>query len=151
MEPTTIKELDDWMTANCYTDNRYAIAGRFIAEGYGIDKIDDFYIWFYTERGERQTLQTFQTEQEVVAFALPKLLADKYARRHMVGFIKGEEKTAELIAELKTRNIDFYQDKLLYRKDDYRVRIFVFNCDINKVLDLQVKYGWPKGQLGGVP
>ncbi|WP_020607343.1 hypothetical protein [Spirosoma spitsbergense] len=35
MEPSTIQELDDWMTAHCYPDS-YAISERIIHEGYGL-------------------------------------------------------------------------------------------------------------------
>ncbi len=60
MEPLTVKQLDEWMTENCYNDS-YAIGNRSIHEGYGLDKVDRQYVWYYTERGERQNRQGEQS------------------------------------------------------------------------------------------
>lgn len=140
MELLTIRQLDEWMTTNCYNDG-YAIGNRKIHEGYGLAESDGVYVWYYTERGQQQNLNYFQTEQEAVAFAFAKITADKFANRHMVGFIKDQSREAELLAELKRRNIAFWKDEIPYGgPNDRRVRVFVFGCDIEKVLDLQQKF-----------
>ena len=82
----TIKELDSWMTQNCY-NNKYAIGNRNIDEGLGLDTYGSLYIWYYTERGERQTLNYFRTEKEAVEFAFEKITSDKFAKSHLIGFI----------------------------------------------------------------
>jgi hypothetical protein len=141
MALTTIQQLDEWMTANCYNDS-YGIGNRHIHEGYGLATSGDTYVWYYTERGKRETLKRFQIEQEAVEFAWKTIAADKTANRHMVGFIKGKELEAELLDELKNRNIVYWKDEIPYGgPNDKRIRVFVFGCDIHKVADLKDKYG----------
>ncbi|CAN5652607.1 hypothetical protein BH09BAC4_BH09BAC4_31110 [soil metagenome] len=140
MKLSTVRQLDQWMTENCYSDT-YAIGNRIIHEGYGLDKLDSQYIWYYTERGERQTLHYFLTEQEAVDFAFKKIMADRFANRHLVGFIKDKASETELVAELGRRNVAFWKDDIPYGGlTDRRTRVFVFGCDIERVLDLQTKY-----------
>ena len=50
MKLATIKELDHWMTDNCYNDN-YAIGNRNFYGGCGLDTFDSLHVWYYTERG----------------------------------------------------------------------------------------------------
>ena len=143
MDLSTIKQLDEWMTANCYNDS-YGIGTRIIHEGYGLDAVDRSFVWYYTERGKRQLLNRFQTEQDAVRFAFGEITADTSANRHMVGFIQDDLLEQELVAELANRQIEFWKDVIPYGGlHDKRSRIFVFGCDIHKVLDLQQKYGTP--------
>ena len=122
----TIKQLDEWMTANCYNDS-YAIGNRSINEGCGLDQFGSLYVWYYTERGERQNLNYFQTEQEAVEFAFKEITTDKNANKHLVGFL----------------NVEFYKDEIPYGGFSViRIRVFVFGCAIKKVLDLRDKYGY---------
>ncbi len=140
MDLTTIKQLDEWMTNNCFNDN-YAIGNRNIHEGFGLDRFGTLYVWYYTERGERQNLNYFQTEKEAVDFAFKTITADKFANRHMIGFIKDRLKETELLAELKSRNLEYWKDEIPYGGlNDIRIRVFVFGCDIKSVLDLQQQY-----------
>jgi hypothetical protein len=141
MNLLTIKQLDEWMTDHCFNDS-YGIADRNIHEGYGLDTSGALYAWYYTERGQRQYLNYFQTEKEAVDFAFKKITADKSANRHMVGFTKNKTEEAALLTELNNRNIVFWKDDIPYGgPNDRRVRIFVFGCDIKKVLDLQQQFG----------
>lgn len=140
MELLTVNQLDEWMTQNCYSDT-YAIGNRIIHEGYGLDKTGNQYVWYYTERGERQNIDFFQTEQEAVDFAFKTITADKFANRHLVGFINDKVLETELLAELDKRNVAFWKDDIPYvGLTDRRTRVFVFGCDIERVLDLQTKY-----------
>lgn len=141
MEPTTIRELDEWMTKNCFNDS-YGIGDRNIHEGFGLDTFGSLYVWYYTERGKRQNLNYFQTEKEAVAFALAAIASDRFANRHMIGFVAGENTVAELLSELTRREVSYWKDQIPYGGlHDLRTRVFVFGCDINKVLDLREKYG----------
>ncbi|MFD2934866.1 hypothetical protein [Spirosoma flavum] len=136
----TIKQLDEWMTANCYNDS-YGIGSRIIHEGYGLDTADRLFVWYYTERGVRQNLSYFQTEKEAVDFAFRTITADRSANRHLVGFLKDKSVEQELIDELDRRGIAFWKDDIPYGGlHDRRSRIFVFGCDIQRVLNLQEKY-----------
>jgi hypothetical protein len=58
--PKTRIELENWMKANCYHFNSYSINGNFIYEGFGIDYINGFYNWYYTERGQKRGEKCFQ-------------------------------------------------------------------------------------------
>ena len=141
MNLKTIKQLAEWMTANCYRD-KYAIGNRNINEGCGLDTFGTLYVWYYqSERGERENLDYFRTEQEAVNFAFKKITADKSANRHMIGFIKDKSKEKELLTELEKRKVEYWKDEIPYGGiNDPRIRVFVFGCDIKKVLDLQEKY-----------
>ena len=137
----TIKELDDWMTENCYADN-YGIGDRSIHEGYGLDNFGSLYVWYYTERGARENVNYFQTEKEAVDFAFKKITSDKFAKSHMIGFINDKQSETELLTELRNRNVEFWKDEIpYYGLEKLTTRIFVLGCDIKMVLDLQNKYG----------
>lgn len=137
----TIKQLDDWLTVNCFADT-YAIGNRNIHEGCGLDTFGSLYVWYYTERGERQNLNYFQTEKEAVDFAFKKIIADKFAQSHMVGFINDKQSEIQLLTELQNRNIGYWKDEIpYYGLQKLTTRVFVMGCDIKKVVDLQKKYG----------
>ncbi len=84
--PKTELELEKWMKENCFNFNNYSINGNVIHEGHGIDKPEGLFIWFYTERGKKNKLKEFQTEEEVVAYAYNIIKNDKWARTHCIGF-----------------------------------------------------------------
>ncbi len=135
-EPTTIAQLDQWMTANCYPDS-YAIANRVIHEGYGLTMKENVWYWYYTERGVADYLKHFASEQEAVAYAFPIIRDDAYGKRHLLGFLKDKDSEERLIQELSNRKIPFQKDSIPYGGPaDPRTRIFVFGCDINRVRDL---------------
>ena len=141
MELLTIQQLDDWMIAHCYNDS-YAIGRGIIHEGYGLTTVDSLYVWYYTERGVRDYLHYFQTEPEAVAFAFKAITADKFANRHLIGFLNDKALEQELLTELGRRGITHWKDEIPYGGlHDKRIRIFVFGCDVQKVLDLQKTYG----------
>jgi len=138
---STINELDEWMTMHCFNDS-YGIGDRNIHEGCGLDTFGSLYVWYYTERGERKNLSYFQTEKEAVEFAFKEITADKNANRHLVGFLKDTTTELELLAGLKNRDIKFWKDEIPYDLSGKRTRVFVFGCDIKKVLDLKDIYGY---------
>ncbi|WP_345949305.1 hypothetical protein ABDD95_20890 [Mucilaginibacter sp. PAMB04274] len=137
MIPTTIDELLKWLRSNCYADN-YAVGGIMIDEGYGLDDNGSVYSWYYTERGQRQDLKSFPDEKAAVAYAFNVIRADRYANRHMIGFVASTDERDHLRTELASRNINYFDDVILYSNDppQNRYRVFVFGCDILKVNDL---------------
>jgi hypothetical protein len=140
MNLSTINQLDEWMTHNCYNDS-YAIGNRNIYEGCGLDTFGSLYVWYYTERGQRQNLNYFQSEQEAVEFAFKTITADKFANRHLIGFLKDKLAEEELLKELNNRNIKYWTDQIPYGGiSDPRFRVFVFGCDIKLTVDLKEKY-----------
>ena len=130
------------MTANCYREDYFAIGNRTIHEGCGLDTFGSLYVWYYTERGNRENLKYFGTENEAVKYALQEIEGDKFANSHLVGFLCEKVKENELVAELRKRDIQFWKDQIPYGGLDYpRTRVFVSGCDIMKVLDLRDLYG----------
>jgi len=72
-EIKNITELEKWLKENCYPMNSYSINGNAIHEGFGLENNGGLFQWFYTERGDKQTLEHFATEKEAVEYALKKL------------------------------------------------------------------------------
>lgn len=143
MVPTTVNELLNWLSKNCYANN-YAIGEIKIYEGYGLDFSNGAYVWYYTERGQRQNLKHFATEGEAVTYAFTIIKADAYANRHLIGFVKTEGEFDRIITELESRGIKYFTDTIFYsnQSPSNRYRIFVFGCDVNKVKDLEKEYGY---------
>ncbi|THV58021.1 hypothetical protein EZV76_14130 [Flagellimonas alvinocaridis] len=141
MTPQTQVELETWMKENCYNFNSYTINGNAIHEGYGIDNFGGVFIWYYTERGEKNKLKYFQSEKDVVEHAYHQLVSDKWAKTHCIGFTTDKKETNQLVGELENLGIRFMQDEIPYFGPDRPVyRTFVFGCDINEVKHLKAKF-----------
>ena len=136
--PKTEVELENWRKLNCYNFDSYSINGNFIYEGFGIEKNGSLYVWYYTEKGNKNNLEIFRTESEIIKYAYEKIKSDKWAKTHCVGFNYDKQKTDELLKILTEMKIDYLQDEIPFNKIAYRT--FVFGCDINKVMDLPKKY-----------
>ena len=62
MIPQTEIELENWMKLNCYNFDSYSINGNFIYEGFGIEKNGSLYVWYYTEKGNKNNLEIFRLD-----------------------------------------------------------------------------------------
>jgi hypothetical protein len=141
MNLTTIAQLDRWMTENCY-NNSYGIGSRMITVGYGLNKFENKFVWYYMERGQRQDLQYFKTEKEAVAFAFERITSDKNSKLHLVCSISDKKLEFELLRELENRKVNYSTDRSSkYGTQDTSYQVFVSGCDINRVMDLRNKYG----------
>ena len=139
MSISTIKELEDWMVENCM-NNKITPGNRFDTDdGVGLEKYGDLYIWYHSERGEKENLNYFNTEKEATEFLYEYLRKDKYANSHLVGNFKDQNLKNEIIAELTNRNIKYWNDEISYLSFNI-YRFFVYRCDIKKVADLKEKY-----------
>ena len=139
--PKTEVELENWMKQNCYNFNGYSINGNSIFEGFGIDKSGELYIWYYTERGEKNNLEYFRTESEIVHFAFNQIKSDKWAKTHCVGFVFDKKESDNLAKILEEENVEYFQDEIPYygfEKPAYRT--FVLGCDIKRVSHVKKKY-----------
>ncbi|MEM1339672.1 MAG: hypothetical protein AAGF96_18070 [Bacteroidota bacterium] len=137
-EIRTVVELERWLKDNCYVMDRYSINGNAIFEGYGLENNGGLFQWFYTERGNKETLEHFATEKDAVQFALKKIRADEYANRNYIGMYTSDSEVGQLLSELKKRGIAYWTDKIPFGGvDDVRTRIFVIGCDIKKATDLK--------------
>lgn len=135
---TRISELKNYMIENCYNNNFYSIDGNVIHEGFGIDKWGELYIWYYTERGERENLKYFNTEQEIVEYAYKIIIEDKYAISHLIKYTNDINIKNSIIDELIKRQIDYWIDEIPSFNQVF-FRIFVIGCDVNKVRYLMGK------------
>lgn len=139
--PLTEIELEKWMKVNCFNFNSYSINGNSIYEGLGIDKSGGLYIWYYTERGQRDNLKYFKSEAEIVEYAYNQIKSDKWAKTHCIGFSTDKTKIGELKSELEKMNTEFFEDEIPYYGINKPVyRIFVLGCDIQKTEHLKEKY-----------
>ena len=141
MIPETIVKLEHWMNENCFNFNSYSVNGNSISEGYGIDKWGGLFIWYYTERGEKNKLKYFQTEKEIVEFAYSQIISDKWAKAHCVGFSPDKLDAQEIANQLHNLNVEHFQDEIPYyglHRPVYRT--FVLGCDINKVAHLKSRF-----------
>ncbi|MEX6690174.1 hypothetical protein QTN47_21875 [Danxiaibacter flavus] len=139
--PKTEIELESWMKENCYNFDNYSINGNPIFEGFGIDKFGGLFIWYYTERGEKNNLKYFQSESEIIEYAFCQIKADKWARTHCIGFTASRYEKEELANILKNTAVDFFQDEIpYYGPDRPAYRTFVLGCDIIKTKQLKGKY-----------
>lgn len=139
--PQTIIELEIWMKENCFNFNTYSINGNRINEGFGIDRSDKMFVWYYTERGQRNNLKYFQSENDIVQFAFNKINGDKWSKTHRVGFSHDKIKIDKLKKELQSHSVEFFEDKIPYYGTTLPIyRIFVFGCDIRKTEHLKEIY-----------
>ncbi|MEE9364780.1 MAG: hypothetical protein V3U92_19440 [Cellulophaga sp.] len=136
-EIETVLELEKWLKENCYPMNSYSINGNFIYEGCGIENNGGLYEWYYTERGDKRTLEYFATEKDAVQYALKEIKADEHSNRNYIGMYKESNDVEKILSELKNREIQYWTDKIPYGGiNDWRTRIFVIGCGIKKATDL---------------
>jgi hypothetical protein len=139
--PKTEIELEKWMKDNCYNFNNYSINGNAIWEGYGIDKIGGIFYWYYTERGEKRTLEIFKTESELIEYAYNQVKSDKWTKTHCVGFVFDKNESESLAKILKEMNIEYFQDLIPYHGPNKPAfRTFVLGCDYKKIEYLKDRY-----------
>lgn len=141
--PKTEIELEQWMKENCFNFDGYSINGNHIHEGCGIDRTAGQFIWYYTERGEKRTLKTFDSESEIIAHAYDEINSDLWARTHCIGFTEDKNKAEELAGLLTELHIEYTEDQIPYSsREQPAYRTFVLGCDIKRVEHLQEKYGY---------
>ena len=139
--PKTEKELEEWMKANCANFNSYSINGNAIYEGFGIEIIGGTFIWYYTERGQKDTIKTFTSEQDIIEHAYIQIQSDKWAWTHCIGFTSDKAKSEELCSILTEMDIEHFQDEIPYYGINHPVyRVFVLGCDIKKTMHLKERF-----------
>lgn len=138
--PETILQLVAWMEKTCNNFRSYALSDELIDEGYGIERQDHEFCWYYTERGIKHIIHQFNSELEVVQYAYQIIRRNIWSWSYMIAFVRAESTAREIELELRERGISFHSDNIPYGgPDDRMYRVFVFGCDVKRVSDLKVK------------
>ena len=112
----SIEELEKYLEDECYSFAEISIGKHYAHEGIVIKKNGDAYEFGYSERGNKGIIKSFSSEQELVEYALEKLLADKW-------------------------NISFERNDVPnYSQGKNAYRIFVFGKDYLKLAEFTKKY-----------
>ncbi len=140
MNLNTIKELDKWLSDNCIK-NTFTPGNRYETdEGFGIEEYNGMFIWHHTERGQKENIEYFNTEKEIVDFAFEIIKNDKYSNSHLIGFLNVKTLYKNLTTELKKRNIEYWDQEIPQSGGKTLFRVYVYRCDIKKATDLKEKY-----------
>lgn len=137
----SIEELEKYLEDECYSFAEISIGKHYTHKGIVIKKNSDAYEFGYSERGNKEIIKSFSSEQELVEYALEKLLADKWNKAHLVAWVWSEAEIQQAEQELKTYNISFERNDVpnyLQGKNAYR--IFVFGKDYLKLTEFAKKY-----------
>lgn len=139
--PTTEAGLESWMKAHFFNFSGYSINGNHVYEGFGIEQSGGLFIWYYTERGQKDRLKSFGSEAEVVAYAFHQIRHDTWAKTHCIGFSADAALISDLKDKLQAMNIAFFEDSIPYYGWERPVyRVFVSGCDIQKTAHLTEIY-----------
>ena len=141
MSLKTLKDLDDFMKTNCYNLDIYSINKQPKYDGFGIEKWGELFVWFYVERGERENLNYFSTEQEATKFVYGIISKDAFAKSNLLTSIEDPILKEELKEELKLKEIEYWTDNIPHLgKHNILTRFFVVGCDIKKTTNLKTKF-----------
>ncbi|QJD97312.1 hypothetical protein HH214_16270 [Mucilaginibacter robiniae] len=93
-------------------------------------------------------MEYFTIEKEAVAHAFSIIKADSNANKHLIGFVKTEDDLQNLKQELESRGVPYDCYVLFYSKEPPRNRfcLSVFGCDVQKVKDLENRYGYHRNR-----
>ena len=84
---------------------------------------------FYTERG-RDSPPSFTSPDEAAACQYYYDFTMRMQHRHLVGFLRSEAVVQAVRAQLERHGIATFTDRILYRTNDWRTRVFVMGTDI---------------------
>lgn len=137
----SIEELEKYLEDECYSFAEISIGKHYAHEGIVIKKNGDAYEFGYSERGNKGIIKSFSSEQELVEYALEKLLADKWNKAHLVAWVWSEAEIQQAEQELKNYNISFERNDVPnYSQGKNAYRIFVFGKDYLKLAEFTKKY-----------
>lgn len=85
---------------------------------------------FYSERGQDQPPIFTSAEESAACEFYLNFMVNHMRQDHAVGFLRSAEAARALQERLKQQGITTHADCILYRRDDYRHRVFVVGKDI---------------------
>jgi len=136
----TLKELKKYLDDECYNG---VIIGKYPIDNCAIIwQEGDGYFFGYSERGRISVVKKFDTEKELVAYALGKLENDIWAKAHLAAWTWTEKDIQAAEQELERRQVPFKRNDIpnFDIKHGKAYRIFVFGKDILRLSDFKKKY-----------
>jgi len=136
----TLKELKRYLENECYSK---VVIGKVLAEDCLILWEERRrYFFGYCERGRISVIKEFDTEKDLVVYALDELEKDIWARAHLAAWTWSEEEIKEAEQELERMHIAFKRNDIpnFDRVHGRAYRIFVFGRDIRRLSDFKKKY-----------
>lgn len=136
----TLKELKKYLKDECCDK---VIIGKYpVDNSLIIWQEGDRYFSGYSERGNISIIKEFDTEKELVAYALGKLENDIWLKTHLAAWAWSEKDIKAAEHELKRMHIPFKRNDIpnFDIKHGKAYRIFVFGKDILKLSGFKKKY-----------
>ena len=137
----TIEELENYLEKNCYSFIELSIGKHRAPEGIIIEECNHKFNYSYSERGNQTIIRSFDTEKELVQYALAELEKDEWSRAHIVASTFEIKEILEAEKQLIDRKIHFKRNDVPnYRAGMTAYRIFIVGTDILKLDDFKKKY-----------
>jgi len=136
----TLKELEKYLKEECY--NKAVIGKHPVEDSMIIWQENGRYFFGYCERGQIRILREFDTEKELVTYALDKLENDSWAKAHLVAWTWSESDIQAAEHELERMHISFRRNDIpnFDREHGRAYRIFVFGRDVLRLADFKKKF-----------
>ncbi len=96
----TIEELETYLEEEWFSFNQLSIGKHIAVEGIVVKRDGAKYIFGYSERGNLNVIQEFETEEELVMYAFDRLSEDKWMKAHLAAWTWTEEEILEAEVEL---------------------------------------------------
>lgn len=130
---STIDELEKWLENNCYNFHEIIIGKYFPPEGTVIKFDGNKFVYGYSERGSTNIIKRFDSEKELVDYAVNCLAKNKWNKAHMLAFSFNIDKINQIENKLRKLKITYERNDLPdYRDGKTAYRIYVFGKDILK-------------------
>lgn len=137
----TIDELEAYLEKNCYSFLELSIGNHRAPEGIVIEECNGKFIYAYSERGNKSLINSFDTEKELVQYALTELKKDEWSKAHIAASTFEQKEILEAEEQLINLEIRFKRNDIPnYKAGRTAYRIFVFGTDILKLDGFKQKY-----------
>ena len=106
-----------------------------------MEKCNEKFIYAYSERGNKSLINSFNTEKELVQYALKELMKDEWVRAHIAASTFEYKEILEAEKQLVDMKMNFKRNDIPnYGAGRTAYRIFVFGTDILKPDSFKEKY-----------
>jgi len=136
----TLNELEAYLKHGCY--DKVIIGKRPIEDCLILWQEAGGYCFGYCERGRISTLRTFETERDLVAYALGELERNIWLKAHLAAWTWTEPEILAAQRELTEMGISFQRNDIpnFDREHGRAYRLFVFGRDILRLSAFQKRY-----------